>query len=192
MIEAKILKKQINDNIKQIIFKFCKQIDDDNNDDDNKENKENINEYYKQMVEIHCNKIKNIKINLFLMNIDIYEINNKLFGYSQLKTLFITDLYDGTFIKLNTFCIIFKNLQKIYIENVNHKQKQEKTLNLSNIFMDNLYNFLNDKSNKNEIKLNTIQISNVNETQLSINNAIKIYNEKFIDINWIICISEKQ
>ncbi len=38
--------------------------------------------------------------------------------------------------------------------------------------MDNLYNFLNDKLN--EIKLNTIIISNVNESQLTINSAIKI------------------
>jgi len=66
------------------------------------------------------------------------------------------------------------------------QRKQQKTVNLSKHFINDLLLFLKQRSD--EIKLNEIIISNVNESKLSTNDAIKIYEEQFMSINWIISI----
>ena len=119
-------------------------------------------------------------------------------GFCALKSIFLSDLNQNLWIKLDVFCRIFLNLKRIHIENVNvstskdeEQQKPQETVILSPAFLEDLLFFL--KTHCDAIKVEEIVIANPNQSKLNMFDALELYKERFIeDINWTICIEAHQ
>ena len=161
-------------------------IDDFACEDDEKEVIEDSKEdtYHLELLKAHFNKIRDVRINLFLMNV---EQNAQIFGYSQIKSKFVSD--ENSCIKLEAFCDIFSNLERVYVENMNENELEpQQTLYLSKAFVESILSFLRQRSD--EIKLKEISLSNVDDKELSKEKLINVYQDSFDAMEWVICLDK--